>query len=231
MFLFSLFLSFLNYKLFFKTIRDLLFLSYVQRLFSVDGHRNPPEFDHDRTELADMDNSECKANFILKTWTARGSWFLAFPWKILLFSEIKRRKLRRCTWEAHLIKKRETQCPILIFIWLFYVTRVPRLLLHTFSSSVKLTKENYSFRSWNWIVDCPVNLRRLQNFFNDMFSAHTIFSCFCSFNTDGKTSVLPSVTWGLWHVTSLSVSKSLPFAVRGSKSSLLPLEVNPGTAG
>ena len=54
----------------FKTTKDMLF-----GLFSVDEHivllekyttRNP-EFDFDRFELADMDNSECKANFILKT--------------------------------------------------------------------------------------------------------------------------------------------------------------------
>ena len=55
-------------------IRDMLFQCHVQKLFSVDGHivlleekttRNP-DFDNDRFELADMDNSECKANFILK---------------------------------------------------------------------------------------------------------------------------------------------------------------------
>ena len=53
----------------------MLFQCYVQRLFSVDEYivlleentaRNP-EFDYDRSELADMDNSDCKANFSLKT--------------------------------------------------------------------------------------------------------------------------------------------------------------------
>ena len=56
----------------------MLFQSYLelQRLFSVDEHiallekkntdRNP-EFDYDRSKLADMDNSECKANFTSKT--------------------------------------------------------------------------------------------------------------------------------------------------------------------
>ena len=53
----------------------MLFQCYVQRLFSVDEHivlsdentaRNP-QFDYDRSELADVDNSECKADFILKT--------------------------------------------------------------------------------------------------------------------------------------------------------------------
>ena len=49
----------------------MLIQSYLQRLFSVNEHieentsRNP-EFNYDRFELADMDNSECKANFILK---------------------------------------------------------------------------------------------------------------------------------------------------------------------
>ena len=44
------------------------------------------------------DNSECKANFILKTWSARVIWGSAspHPWKILLISETKR-KLQRCT--------------------------------------------------------------------------------------------------------------------------------------
>ena len=53
----------------------MLFQCYVQTLFSVDEHivllgENTPrnsEFDYDRFELADTDNSECKSNFILKT--------------------------------------------------------------------------------------------------------------------------------------------------------------------
>ena len=60
---------------FFKTTRDMLFQCFVQRLCSVFEHvvlleenmdRNP-EFYYNRFELADMDNSEYKANFILKT--------------------------------------------------------------------------------------------------------------------------------------------------------------------
>ena len=48
----------------------------VQTLFSVDelivllkeNTARNPEFDYDRSQLpADMDNSECKENFILKT--------------------------------------------------------------------------------------------------------------------------------------------------------------------
>jgi len=57
---------------FLKTAKDILFQSHVQRLFSVDeiivlldeNTARNPEFDYDRFELADMDNSECKANFI-----------------------------------------------------------------------------------------------------------------------------------------------------------------------
>ena len=66
----------MNYDLlFFKTTKDILLQSYVLILFSVDElivllekntDRNP-EFDYDRLELAEVDNSECKANFILKT--------------------------------------------------------------------------------------------------------------------------------------------------------------------
>ena len=56
---------------FFKTITDMLFHCYVQRLFSVDEHivlleensARSPEFDYDRIELVEIDNSECKANF------------------------------------------------------------------------------------------------------------------------------------------------------------------------
>ena len=59
----------------------MLFQCYVQRLFSVDEHivlleqntaRNP-EFDYYRFELADVNNSECKAYFTLKTWSTRVS--------------------------------------------------------------------------------------------------------------------------------------------------------------
>ena len=57
---------------FLKTAKDILFQSHVQILFSVDeiivlldeNTARNPEFDYDRFELADMDNSECKANFI-----------------------------------------------------------------------------------------------------------------------------------------------------------------------
>ena len=36
--------------------------------------------------------SECKANFILRTWSARVIWSSASSWKILLLSDTKRRK-------------------------------------------------------------------------------------------------------------------------------------------
>ena len=59
---------------FFKTIRDLLFQCSAQRLFSVhelivleENTAKNPEFDYDRSELADMDSSECKEKFILET--------------------------------------------------------------------------------------------------------------------------------------------------------------------
>ena len=60
---------------FFKTTKDMFFQNYVQRLFSVDelivsleeNTARNPEFDYDRFELADVDNSECKANFTLNT--------------------------------------------------------------------------------------------------------------------------------------------------------------------
>ena len=66
---------------------------------------------------ADKDNSECKANFILKTWPARVSWGSASPWKILLFSEKKRRKPPRCTWEGHLKDRRETDIASLSYLF------------------------------------------------------------------------------------------------------------------
>ena len=60
---------------FFKTTKDMFFQNYVQRLFSVDelivfleeNTARNSEFDYDRFELIDMDNSECKANFTLNT--------------------------------------------------------------------------------------------------------------------------------------------------------------------
>ena len=70
-FFFLYFCNFPNYN-FFQTIRNVLLPCSVQRLFSVDELivllkentvRNP-EFDYDRSELADMDDSECKEKFI-----------------------------------------------------------------------------------------------------------------------------------------------------------------------
>ena len=60
---------------FYKSTRDMLVQSYFQRLCLVDklivllkeNSARDPEFDYDHSELADMDNSECKANSILKT--------------------------------------------------------------------------------------------------------------------------------------------------------------------
>ena len=62
-----------------ETTRDKLFERYDKRLFSVDEHivcfkenkAKRPEFDYDRFELADRDNSECKAHFILKNMICR----------------------------------------------------------------------------------------------------------------------------------------------------------------
>lgn len=94
--LFSLFLQLPELWLF-RNDFALLFECYVRRLFSVDKHvalleentaRNP-EFDYGRSKLADMDNFECKANFTLKTWSARVSWGSASDWRILVFSETK----------------------------------------------------------------------------------------------------------------------------------------------
>ena len=84
-----------------------------------------------------MDNSECKANFILPELAEAGS---ASHWKILLFSRTKRRKPQRCTWEWHLKNKRKTNV-------LLCMTRISRCLQHTFSSSLQLKKENYFLRS------------------------------------------------------------------------------------
>ena len=101
---------------FFKTTWAMLFQCYVQRLFSADEHivlfeentpRNP-DFDYDRFELADMENSECKSKLHFKNWSARASWSSESSSKILLLSEIKRRKSQRCTWDGHLKNKRET---------------------------------------------------------------------------------------------------------------------------
>ena len=60
---------------FYKTSRDMLVQSYFQRLCLADkrivllkeNRARDPEFDYDHSELADMNNSECQANSILKT--------------------------------------------------------------------------------------------------------------------------------------------------------------------
>ena len=159
---------------FFKTTRDMLFQCFVQRLCSVFEHvvlleenmgRNP-EFYYSRFELADMDNSECKANFIFKkTWSARISWCSASPWKILLFSETKKEN-HKDVHRQGISTIKEKLPSHLMLIWLFCRNRVFHCLLHTFSFCVQLTKENYTFLDqWNWIVDFSVNSRKLQKYF------------------------------------------------------------------
>jgi len=143
-----------------KMTRDMLFQCFVQRLCSVDEHvvlleetqLEIQNFKYNCFELADMDNSEGKVNFILKTWSARISWCSASPWKKIT------------TMYISTIKEELTSH--LILIWLFCMTRVFDCLLHTLSFCVHLTKENYTFLDqWNWIVDCPVNSRKLQKYF------------------------------------------------------------------
>ena len=68
-FFFLYFCSFLNYD-FFQNDKRMLFQCDVQGLFSVDvpivlseeNTAKNPEFNYDRFELADMDNSECRAS-------------------------------------------------------------------------------------------------------------------------------------------------------------------------
>ena len=114
---------------FFKTTKDMFFQSYVLKLFSVDEHAYcfvrrkhglNLEFDYDRLEFADVANSECKANFILKTWSVRVSWGFASPIKILLFSETKRIKPQMWIWEGHLKNKQEIKldvCNVWRYFW------------------------------------------------------------------------------------------------------------------
>ena len=106
-----------------KTTKDMLLQSYVLKLFSVDEHAYcfvgrkhglNLEFDYDRLE------SECKANFILKTWSVRVSWGFASPIKILLFSETKRIKPQISIWEGHLKNKQEITfdvCNVWRYFW------------------------------------------------------------------------------------------------------------------
>ena len=124
---------------FYKTSRDMLVQSYFQRLCLADkrivllkeNRARDPEFDYDCSVLTDLNNSECKANSILKTWSARFSWGSASPWKILLFAETTEKRTTKMYMEGHLKNKE-------------------KLISH-------------------------LNLNS---------------SCFCSFNTDDKTSVL-----------------------------------------
>ena len=67
-----------------------------------------PEFDYDRFELTNMDNSEYKENDLPELAEA-----LHLPERfLLLFSETKRRKPQRCTWEGPFKIRRETTATI-----------------------------------------------------------------------------------------------------------------------
>ena len=66
------------------------------------------EFNFDRFALSNMDNSECKENDLPELAEA-----LHLPERFsLLFSETKRTKPQRCTWEGHLKNKRKINATI-----------------------------------------------------------------------------------------------------------------------
>ena len=87
------------------------------------------------------------------------------PWKILLFSETKWRKPQRCTWEGHLKNKRETNIAsnILNLVVLHDLSLV--VCSTHFHCLYKWQKKITFLDQWNWIVDCPVNSRKLQKYF------------------------------------------------------------------
>ena len=100
--LFLNFWNFLNYDFFQNNKRHAFPKLCCSRLFSVDElivlleekkARNP-KFSYDRLELADVYNCKFKANFILRR-SAEVSWSSASPWKILLFSEPKKKKITK----------------------------------------------------------------------------------------------------------------------------------------
>ena len=162
---------------FFKTTREMLFQCFVQRLCSVDEHvvlseenmAQNPEFYYNRFELADMDDSECKANFILETWSPRISWCSASSWKILLNSQRQKEENHKDVHGKGISTKKEELTLHLILIWLFCMTWVFPCLLHTFSLSVQLTKENNFFRSVELDSSLSSKLKKTTKIFSTIY--------------------------------------------------------------
>ena len=113
---FSLCLQFPSQKCF-KNDKRYAFPMQFSKIVSVDEYvillegntaRNP-EFDYDRFKLAVMNNSECKVNYIEKMiCQSQLRLCISLASQNFLFSETKRRKPQRCTWEERLKNKRET---------------------------------------------------------------------------------------------------------------------------
>ena len=147
------FCNFLNYDFFQNNKRYAFPKLCCSRLFSVDElialseekKARYPEFDNNRFELANVYNCKFKANFILRT-SAEVSWSSASPWKILLFSETKRRKPQWCTCERHLKDERKTDITYNLnrFAWLESLPICSTLFHHY---SIQLKKENYFSRA------------------------------------------------------------------------------------
>ena len=142
---------------FFKTTRGMLFQSYVvQDCFQLMNllfcwkkkKATNPEFDNDRFELANVYNCKFKAHFMLRT-SAEVSWSTASPWKILLFSETKRRKPQRCTSERHLKDERKTNITSNLNLAVLHDSSLSLSAAHflIIIYSIQLKKENYFSRS------------------------------------------------------------------------------------
>lgn len=160
---------------------------------------NNHEFDYNCYELDDMDNSECKANFMLCRRLCIS----------LRDSAILREKKKKSHKEVHdnaiwkIGKKLILRLNLNLFLF-FCITWVSLCLQHTFSLSVELTKANYHFR-WmeldSWLSRKLMKTTKIVLKINLVHMYSTYFLCF---NTEGKTWVLTSVSWRLWRVTSLN---------------------------
>ena len=165
--LFLNFCNFLNYDFFQNNKRHAFPKLFCSRLFLVDELNVllKSEFSYDRFELAVVYNCKFKANFILRT-SAEVSWSSASPRQILLFSETKRRKPQRCTSERHLKDERKTNITSNLNLAVLHDSSLSLSAAHFFITILYKWKKKITFlEQWNWMVDCPVDSKKLQKYF------------------------------------------------------------------
>ena len=93
--------------------------------------------ENDRFDLPGMDNSECKGN-----------------------------KPQRCTCERHLKDERKTNITSNLNLAVLHDSSLSLSAAHFFIIIIYNLKKKITFpEQWNWMVDCPVDSRKLQKYF------------------------------------------------------------------